>query len=155
MLKDIKIKRSVFVKDVSNNEMKLLVLPENIMSEIIQTGNEINTRNESLIIIKHKNEYKIEIKRTMTRRQLKTELQERYPDAVFDDGYNYDPSFKDCIWCKHDVFNEDDEPMLDYVMYQDTNGVHPELQELLNEAGWFCQWATPEIPMLYEKSKYN
>lgn len=148
------IKDFVRIKDLKSGEVKLISLPKSIINDICNTTKDIDPENELLVISKTDNGYSVEKKtKFMTERQLKLILKEKYPESVFDDGYNYHPEYKGCIWVKGEIHDEEGESLLDIVAYAD--GVHPDLKEILDNAGWFCNWIDSDTALICEKEKYN
>ena len=148
------IKESINVYDLETGETKLMFLPKSIISEIHDTTKDIDPKNELLVITKTSDGYEVEKKqKLMTERQLKRELKAKYPESVFDDGYNYHPDYKGCIWVRTEVHDEDGESLFDIVAY--SGGVHPDLQKMLDDAGWFCNWVDSETALICEKGKHD
>lgn len=73
----------------------------------------------------------------MTRQQLKKALKNKFPNAVFRNGYDLNPEYSEHLWFDSECYNEEGELLLDIVIYE--NGIHPELSEFLEEHGWHCE----------------
>lgn len=144
----------ICVKDLSDNQTKLMTLPSHLVSDITNKARHINCKNKSFIISKTKTgEYKVDIVSKIVKMnvlQLKKTLKDMYPSGWFNNGYHYDPEYKNCIWTGSQCLNEDGEELFDKNYYLTTDGVHPDLHKFLEDNEWHCEWINNDTVIICE-----
>lgn len=81
----------------------------------------------------------------LSRTELMTDLQERYPNCWFKPGEEFDEGYGDrTIWTGEgsEIYDEEYRgiPAFDMEWYPETYGVYPSLYEFIKEHGYEVEW---------------
>ena len=132
----------VSIKDLNSGETIHWCVPQSVVNKIEQITKDegLTEANDKIVVTKKPDgDYDIKVVKLviMTRQQIKKTLKEKFPSAVFRNGYDLNPEFKEHLWFGDECYNEEGELLFDIVGYAD--GIHSELKEILNENGWHCE----------------
>jgi len=89
-----------------------------------------------------------EAAKALTREELVAELNKKYPKLNLRDSEDFESGYKNCIWVagtEDGITAKDEFPLFDYYAEDPQEkryvfGVHKELGDILDKAGWYAEW---------------